>query len=120
MTTSADKRREIDRIETKAVETVMMHICQIFDGIRAQLLEEKRKLGYTQKFFVNGTVERECYGLVESIKASLADDLPVDPTNAVENEDICFDLLDEDAIVEVGQRVRKIVRELLGVFDEKE
>jgi hypothetical protein len=119
MTTSADKRREIDRIETKAVETVMMHVCQLFDGIRAQLLEEKRKLGYTQKFMVNGTVERECQGLVESIKASLADDLPVDPTNAVEREDH-FDVLDEDAIVEVGQRVRKIVRELLGVFDEKE
>jgi len=110
MSTSADRRREIDRIETKAVETVMLHVCQVFDGIRFQLLEEKRKLGYTQKFAITTQLERECQGLVESIKACLADDLPIDPTNAVEREDH-FDLLDPDAIVATGQRVKRIVRE---------
>jgi hypothetical protein len=95
-----------------------MQVCQLFDGIRWQLLEEKRKLGYTEKFAVSPSVEHECYGLVESIKANLADDLPIDPENAVAAEDH-FDLLDDDAVVEAGARVRKIVRELLGVFDER-
>lgn len=118
MTTEADRRREIDRIHTIAVENVLMHVCQIFDGIRAELLTEKRRFGYSQKFVINAEVERECYSLVESIKACLADDLPIDPTNAVETEDH-FDILDKDEIKEVGEHVRKTVRELLGVFDEE-
>jgi hypothetical protein len=115
MTTDASRQAEIERIHTQAVGTVLMRICQLFDGIRAELSTEKKRLGYSQPFIVNGSVERECQGLIESMKASLADDLPIDPTNAVESEDH-FDLLDEDGIVEVGERVRKTVRELLGVF----
>ncbi len=113
-----DRNQEIERIHTEAVGMVILHICQIFDGIRAELLHEKTNLGYKQVFIVNGSVERECQAFVESIKDSLANDLPFDPVLAVEREDH-FDLLDEDGVTEVSERVRKTVRELLGVFDKK-
>lgn len=116
MATEADRRREIDRIHTQAVGTVVMRICQLFEGMRAELLGEKRRLGYSHKFHIDASVELECHELLASIKASLADDLPIDPTNAVEMEDH-FDLLDHDEVKQLGAHVRKTVRELLGVFD---
>lgn len=117
MSTEEDRQAEIERIHTEATSAVLMHICQIFDGIRAELSSEKCRLGCNQTFLVNGSVERECQGLVETIKDSLAEDLPLDPVKAVESEDH-FDLLNEDGVTEVAARVRKTVRELLGVFDK--
>jgi len=117
MSTEEDRQAEIERIHTEATGAVLMHICQIFDGIRAELSSEKCRLGCKQTFLVNGSVERECQGLVELIKDSLAEDLPLDPVKAVESEDH-FDLLNEDGVTEIAERVRKTVRELLGVFDK--
>jgi len=117
MSTEEDRQAEIERIHTEATSAVLMHICQIFDGIRAELSSEKCRLGCKQTFLVNGSVERECQGFVESIKDNLADDLPIDPIKAVESEDH-FDLLDEDGVIEIAERVRKTVRELLGVFEK--
>lgn len=116
MITKADRQLEIERIHTEAVGAVLMRICQLFDGIRMELGLEKNRLGFTQKFFVDAKVEQECQGMLESIKLALAEDLPVDPYVAVESQD-CFDVLNEDEVVEVGERVRKTVRELLGVFE---
>ncbi len=117
MSTEDDRLAEIEQIHTRAVSAVLMRICQVFDGIRAELSSEKCRLGCKQTFLVNGSVERECQGFVEAIKDSLADDLPFDPVKAVEAEDH-FDLLDEDGVTEIAARVRKTVRELLGVFDK--
>lgn len=119
MATEEDRSHEIERIHTEAVGIVLRHVCQIFDGIRQELSAEKKRLGFPGPFTVNGSVERECSGLIETIKANLADDLPIDPTNAVESEDH-FDLLNEDEAVQVGERVRKTVRELLGVFEHED
>ena len=119
MSTEEDRQAEIERIHTRATSAVLMRICQIFDGIRAELSSEKCRLGCKQTFLVNGSVERECQGLVEKIKDSLADDLPIDPVKAVESEDH-FDLLNEDGVTEIAARVRKTVRELLGVFDKEQ
>ncbi len=112
-----DPSQEIEQIHIRATSAVLMHVCQVFDGIRGALASEKCRLGYKQVFLVNGSVEHECYEFVEAIKGKLADDLPLDPVKAVESEDH-FDLLDEDAITEIAERVRKTVRELLGVFDK--
>lgn len=95
-----------------------MHICQIFEGLRREFSAEKKRLGYGEYVFsVNGSVERECHGFIESIKGNLAEDLPLDPVKAVESQDH-FDLLDEDGVIEIAERVRKTVRELLGVFEK--
>ena len=117
MVTNEDRRAEIERIHTEAVGAVLMRICQLFDGIRMELSLEKKHLGYNQKFVVSGEIERECQGLVELVKTSLADDLPVDPRKLVEEQDH-FDVLNEDQVMKVSGRVRKTVRELLGVFSK--
>lgn len=120
MATEDDRLAEIERIHTEATSAVLMHICQIFEGLRREFSAEKKRLGYGEYVFsVNGSVERECHGFIESIKDSLAKDLPLDPVKAVESEDH-FDLLDEDRTTEVAERVRKTVRELLGVFDKEQ
>jgi hypothetical protein len=117
MSTEEDRQAEIERIHTEATSAVLMHICQIFDGIRAELSSEKKRLGFSQTFVVNGSVERECQGLIELIKDNLANSLPIDPVKAVESEDH-FDLLNEDGVTEIAARVRNTVRELLGVFEK--
>lgn len=119
MASEEERNEEIERIHTEAVGTVLRHICQVLDGIRAELLLEKKNLGYPQSFVVNGSVERECQGFVEAIKDNLADDLPYDPIKAVGEQDH-FDVLDEDGVTEVGERVRKTVRDLLGVFKNED
>lgn len=116
MPTEADRKMEIERIQAQAVCSVLMRCAQLFDGLRQSLNSEKRQLGFTQRFSIPAELERECAGIVETIKAAVADDLPLDPRNAVEIEDH-FDLLDDEAIAEIGMKVRKTVRELLGVFD---
>lgn len=110
---------EIDRIHTEATGAVLMHVCQVLDGLRAALSHEKKRLGYSQTFVVNGSVERECQGLIELIHTDIANNLPFDPVKAVEAEDH-FELLDDDAKKEVAARVRNTVRELLGVFDKEQ
>lgn len=116
MVTDESRRKEIERIHTEAVSTVLMRVCQLLDGLRHEITMKKKQLGYEQRFLFDLATERECQGLVESMMESLANDLPVDPSNAVEQQDY-FDLLDEDGVTEVGQRVRQTVRELLGVFN---
>ena len=118
ITNDESRRREIERIHTDAVGAVLMRVCQILDGVRTEITAKKKQLGYEQRFCVDMATERECQGLVESMLDCLANDLPVDPTNAVEAQDV-FDLLDEDDAVEVGERVRKTVKELLGVFSKE-
>lgn len=117
MPTEADKKMEIERIQAQAVCSVLMRCAQLFDGINQELNMEKKRLGFTQRFRLPAEVEKECAGIVETIKAAVADDLPLDPRNAVEMED-CFDLLDDEGVAEIGAKVRKTVREVLGIFDD--
>lgn len=106
---------EMDRIHTEAVGVVMGGCCQIFSAIAQELNAVVRKHCGTNRVFVSSAEEREASGLVESMKAALADDLPVDPTNAVESQDD-FNILSDEEAEAVAAKVRKTVEELLGVF----
>ena len=115
MVSESERQAEIERIHTQATSIVLMRVCQLLDGIREELTAKKRQLGFTQKFCVDRATERECQGMIESMMECLADDLPVDPCNAVESQDT-FDVLSKSEAIDVGRRVKQTVRELLGVF----
>jgi hypothetical protein len=116
--TPESRNAEIERIHTEAVGTVLYAAMQIFASISSELRLEMKKHGYDnpQLMAISGKAEEEASGLIESLKASLADDLPVDPENAVEKHDD-FDILSEDDVCRVGAMVRKTFRDLMGVYD---
>ena len=118
--TPESRNEEIERIHTEAVGTVCHGAAQIFAAVIRELNAELRKLGYKSTHMIAVTREHEnnAQGLLESIKHSLADDLPVNPENAVEHHDD-FDILNSEQTIQLASRVRQTFRDLMGAFDQE-
>jgi len=117
--TESDRRAEVERIHTEAVALIIGESCKLFAAVVHDLQAELRRHGFSgaNGIVVSSKVEYEASGLLESMKAAIADDLPIDPENAVAAMDD-FSILEEDSeFQEVAARVRTTCRELLGVCD---
>jgi hypothetical protein len=70
---------EKERIHTQAVGAVMGTCCQIFAAIACETQAECRKHGIdAMRVHISSKEDRDAEGLVESIKADIADNLPLD------------------------------------------
>lgn len=117
MVTAESRRVEKERIHTEATGSVMGACCQIFAAIAREMKAECRKHGlHTERIHISSKEERDADGLIDSIKADIADNLPLDPVKAVEyHDDFC--ILSSEEVDEVAERVRETACELLGVFN---
>lgn len=114
--TEESRRVEKERIHTEATGMVIGACCQIFAAICRSMDSECRKHGiHAMRIHVSSKEDREAEGLIDSMKAALAEDLPLSPSNAVEyHDDFC--ILSSEEVDELAELVKETVSELLGVF----
>jgi hypothetical protein len=106
--------KPMDKIKAEAIDRVARRCAQTLQAAINHLEHAKIQLGYPGTLRITGEIDEEGESLVDSLRAALAEELPISPRRAICLVDY-WDEMTAQQMESLSGEVKRSVGQLLGV-----